>query len=256
MNAEKENRKRKVRMMKADSKRALQDAFAAPEPVDKQRFLKTIPRPQISHLEFMLQQVHYIRKRIWAISVVVLGIILLIVCFVERFIDRDVLWVISSMMPFLALTIVTEHARSAVYGMEELEMASRFSLKSVVLARLGIIGMFHFLVVCLLIPFGFYNSTYTLFQTGVYLIVPYLLTTVLGLEVVRKIHGKESIYICMGIAAIVSGLYIILSNTCTSFYKGEYFGGWIAVLTVLLAAIVMEGFKIMKQTEDAVWSLQ
>lgn len=241
--------------MKAGRKRALLDAFAAPEPIDKKRFLKTIPRQQISCMEFMLQQVHYIKKRIWLLSVIIFGMVLLGVCFTD-FLEQDVLWVISSMMPFLALTIVTEHIRSAVYGMEELEMASRFSLKSVVLARMAIIGIFHFLVLCLLIPFGYYNSTYTLLQTGVYMIVPYLLTTLLGLTVVRKNHGKESAYLCMGIAVIVSGSYIILLNTCTFFFRGEYLGGWITALAVLLGAVIMEGYKIIKQTEEPIWSLQ
>lgn len=240
--------------MQADRKRALQDAFAAPEPVDKKRFLKSIPSQQISHVEFMLQQIRYIRKRILLISGVIFGIVLLSIYFTE-FIEKDVLWVISAMMPFLALTIVTEQERSVVYGMEELEMASRFSLKSVVFARMGIIGMFHFLVVCLLIPFSFYNSTYTFLQTGVYMIVPYLLTTLLGLMVVRKMRGKESVYLCMGIAVAVSGAYIILSNHCIFWFKGEYLWGWIIVLVVLVWAVVTEECKIMKQTEESIWNL-
>lgn len=240
--------------MQADRKRALQDAFAAPEPVDKKRFLKSIPSQQISHVEFMLQQIRYIRKRILLMSGVIFGIVLLSIHFTE-FIEKDVLWVISAMMPFLALTIVTEQERSVVYGMEELEMASRFSLKSVVFARMGIIGMFHFLVVCLLIPFSFYNSTYTFLQTGVYMIVPYLLTTLLGLMVVRKMRGKESVYLCMGIAVAVSGAYIILSNHCIFWFKGEYLWGWIIVLVVLVWAVVMEECKIMKQTEESIWNL-
>lgn len=240
--------------MQADRKRALQDAFAAPEPVDKKRFLKSIPSQQISHVEFMLQQIRYIRKRILLISGVIFGIVLLSIYFTE-FIEKDVLWVISAMMPFLALTIVTEQERSVVYGMEELEMASRFSLKSVVFARMGIIGMYHFLVVCLLIPFSFYNSTYTFLQTGVYMIVPYLLTTLLGLMVVRKMRGKESVYLCMGIAVAVSGAYIILSNHCIFWFKGEYLWGWIIVLVVLVWAVVTEECKIMKQTEESIWNL-
>ena len=44
------------------------------------------------------------------------------------------------LLPFVALLAVTEGTRSAVYGMEELELATRFSLKSVLLARLCLVG--------------------------------------------------------------------------------------------------------------------
>ena len=50
--------------------------------------------------------------------------------------NSNVLWITAALLPFVALLAVTEGTRSAVYGMEELELATRFSLKSVLLARL------------------------------------------------------------------------------------------------------------------------
>ena len=47
------------------------------------------------------------------------------------YIDLNTIWVISSLIPFLALLAVTESTRPAVYGMIEFEISTRFSLKSV-----------------------------------------------------------------------------------------------------------------------------
>ena len=69
------------------------------------------------------------------------------------YIGKDSVWVISSMLPLIALCAVTESARSKTYGMAELEQASRFSLKSVMLARMGIMSFLHFIIFITLIPF-------------------------------------------------------------------------------------------------------
>lgn len=52
-----------------------------------------------------------------------------------RAFEKDVLWVISALIPFIALSLVTENARSNTYSMAEFEMSARFSLK--VLSLLG-----------------------------------------------------------------------------------------------------------------------
>ncbi len=227
-------------------KEKLREAFAAPAPVDKERFLRTVPQPQMSHVEFMLLQIGYMKKWIWAVSAFVFGIALNGACFW----NRDMLWVIASLMPFIALSLTTENARSAVYGMEELEMASRFSLRSVVLARLGILGFFHTLLLCVLVPLSSRNSVYTVFQTGIYLIVPYLITTVLSLGASRQYHGKEVFYMCMGIAALVSVLHTVISGGAKILYTRDYFKWWVAAFAILSAGFIMECRKMIRQTEE------
>lgn len=238
--------------MKAGMKRALREAFEAPVPLEKERFLKRIPCAQINHVQFMLLQAAYIKKWVWVVSAVVFGIALREACFV----GKDIVWGVSSMMPFLALSITTENARSAAYGMEELEMASRFSLRSVVLARLGILGVFHLFLLFLLASLSLPNSVHTLLQTGVYLTVPYLLTTASGLAVTRRFHGKEAIYVCMGIAVGVSGIYMMADGSAAFLYKTEYFPCWLATLIALIAVLSAECRRTIKQTEELVWNLQ
>lgn len=230
----------------AELKERLREAFEAPAPVDKERFLRTVPGPQISHAEFMVLQIGYMKKWIWAVSAFVFGLALEGACSW----NKDMLWAIASLMPFIALSLATENARSAAYGMEELEMASRFSLKSVVLARLGILGFFHVILLCVLTPLSSRNSAYTVLQTGIYLIVPYLITTVFSLAAARRYHGKEAFYVCLGIAVLVSALHVVMSGGAGIIYQPDYFKWWVAAFIILSAGFIMECQKMIRQTEE------
>ena len=234
-----------------DMKRMLQTAYEAPEPLKKENFLRKLPKAQINHTEFMLLQAAYMKKWVWIVSVLVLGIALKGASFLER----NMLGVFSALMPFIALTVTTENTRSAAYGMEELEMASRFSLRSVVLARMGILGGVHFVLICCLIPVSLQNQIYGPLQAGVYLTVPYLLTVIPGLMAARRIHGKESGYVCAGIAVIVSVAFITQGSSGVV-YREKYFSWWLAVFLVLIIMLGAEWRRTIKETEELAWNLQ
>lgn len=242
--------------MNQEMKKMLQDAFEAPEPQNKREFLRRISRTrsshtEITHIQFFLTQASYIRKWVWALSLGIFLIALIGACFMEK----DVLWLLSAMMPFLAITAITENIRSEIYGMSELEMATRFSLKSVVLARMGILGIVHLVVLCLITLLGYREGAITVFQTGVYLLVPYLLTDAGGLWLVRKIRGKEAVYASMGLAFLVGVLPIASKYTMTWLYQAKNFSWWLVVLVVLIGVIVSEWRKNMKRMEELEWNL-
>ena len=114
-------------------KKALAAVFAAPEPVKKRAFLRAMPPAPVSHMRLLAGQAGYIRPATWAASLAVLALALL----AGRCIPADALWAAAALTPFAALAAVTEGARSRLYAMEELELASRLGLRSVTLARMG-----------------------------------------------------------------------------------------------------------------------
>lgn len=234
-----------------DMKKMLAVAYEAPEPLKKEKFLRKLPKAQISHTEFMLLQAAYMKKWVWIVSVLVLGIALKGASFLER----NTMGLFSALMPFIALTVTTENTRSAAYGMEELEMASRFSLRSVALARMGILGGVHFVLICCLIPVSLQNQIYGPLQAGVYLTVPYLLTVIPGLMAARRIHGKESGYVCAGIAVIVSVAFITQGSNGLV-YRERYFSWWLAAFCILIIMLGAEWRRTIKETEELAWNLQ
>lgn len=236
--------------MKSDMKKVLEDVFATPEPKRKKEFLKKLDQPQISTLSFVLSQVSYIRKSVWIGSILVS--VLAVLC--ADVVGQDSVWVISAMTPFIALCAVAESARSVTYQMAELEMASRFSLKSITLARLGAIGALHVMLFCVLVLFAGKSSLVSLGQVGIYLLVPYLLTSVLGLVAVRRVHGKEAIYACMGIAVMVSCLNFMIRGNLPEVYAQKQMIWWIVTGTYLLVKMWSEYKKVIYQTEELAWN--
>lgn len=237
--------------MKRKIKKALKHAFEAPAPRSKELFLKTIPQPRSSRRSFILSQIGYIPLWVWGASFATL----LIALFSAHFMSRNTLGVISACIPFVASSAVAESGRSTVYRMAELEKASLFSLKSVALARLGIIGLSHLLLLGLLCPLASVGSLLSTLQTGVYLFVPYLLTTTMSLTFTRKFHGRETIYLCLGIAVLVSGLCIMAQSKFYLLYRQEYFSGWAGVLIALTFFTAWGYYQTIQKTEDLSWNL-
>ena len=239
--------------MSKQLKRSIQKAFAAlkPDQQEKKRFLRTLPQPQISLFQFILVQASYVRKASWVLS----GLILLLALFGAYNMSQDTLWVGSAVVPVLGLLAVTEGNRSMMYGMSEFEMSTRFSLKSVVLARMSILGLSNFTIIAVLTPLCRIGNSFSLFQTGMYLLVPYLLTVNFSLWIARRIYDKEIIYGCMCVATMVSGINTGLHFVTDLIYQESYTGWWLVLSVFLLIELVYEMHCTIKRTEEYTWNL-
>ena len=232
-------------MTKKALKKALAAAYTAPEPTGKRAFLRAMPPMPVSHMRFLLGQAGYIRPVTWAASLAVLALALA----AGRLLPADAVWVTSALTPFAALAAVAEGARSALYGMEELELSSRFGLKSLALARMGLVGLVHLGMLAVLAPLG----PAGLLRTGAYLLTPYLLTDLLGLAAVRRIRGREALYVCAGAAVLAAGLVLALHGV-----KGVYapagFRWWGLALILAAALTAREYHKTIRKTEELSWN--
>lgn len=237
--------------MNTKMKEALREAFEAPAPIRKQEFLKNVPVQRGSIFSFMLSQAGYIRKRVMLLSLFLFLLSSVGACFLEQ----DMLWVISAFMPFIAMSAVAENSRSSTYGMDELEMSSRFSLRNIVLARMGILGVLHLVLICLLMPLAYFHSVFTFSQVGVYMLIPYLLTDLVGLWITRNIRGREGLYTCVGVAVCISVSHSLLSEQFIKVLYMDYFEWLIAVLIILIILCINEMRKMIQQTEELRWNL-
>lgn len=229
---------------------ALQKAYKIPIPdqQEKARFMRTLPRSRISTWQFILTQIAYFRK--WTL---VLSMLFLLPALLgARHIDPDTLWIISSLIPFLGLLAVAESTRSAVVGMQEFEMSTRFSLKSVILAKMSVLGILDILILCCLIPLCHVSSNISLLQTGLYLLAPYLLTVNISLCLTRRLHSGEAIYSCMFTAVLVSTGSWLLHLTVDFIYQLSYLHWWILLSVFLTGRMMQEIYRTVRQTEEYV----
>lgn len=236
--------------MKREMKTYLQEAFTAPEPLKKREFMQMAKPEPMRTFDFVKTQIGYIRKRVWGISVLVF--MLALVC--AHFVGKECIGVISALVPYIALCAVAEGTRSVTYGMSELEMSTRFSLRSVLLARLMAIGCLHVMILGALIPVAGEFDFLPVIRNGIYVILPYLLTTVLGLIAVRKLYDWENSYVCMGCAVIVSSLSMWTRSFLMWIYEEQYFIWWCVLAAYLLGKVWKEYKKMIYQTEELSWN--
>lgn len=239
--------------MNKQLKQKIKKAFEVPEPnrLEKARFLRTLPQPQISMRQFVFTQVAYIRKWTWLLSV-----LLLFPAWLGAFyIEKNTLWIVSALVPFLGLLAIKENTRSMFYGMSELEMSARFSLRSIILARMGVLGALDALIFCCMVPLCCRGNDFSMLQTGNYLLVPYLLMVNIGLWITRRFHSKEAIYGCMGVAVLISGANAGVHFLADFIYHFSYMKWWVALSVFLIGRMIYEAYCTIKQTEELAWSL-
>lgn len=232
--------------IKKQEKELLRQMFTAPEPKRKRAFLQSVPRQEAGLGALLLSQTAFIRKWVWAVSFLLFGSVV----WVAQYLKLECIWVLSAVMPFGALLLILEFSRSTAYGMTELEMASRFSLRTVLLARMSMLGAAQLLG---LIPVAMVLGV-QLLKCGVYILVPYLLTAVLGLMAVRRLPGREGMFVCGSISAFVCALGTIFRLYVPILYGAESFVWWVFTTVLLTTGLMKEYGKTMNHLEELKWN--
>ena len=228
--------------MKNSWKKQLRGIYAAPPPVSKRKFFRELPPPPMSTGYILWLQFSHISISSWFVS---LAMLLAVLYLRHSYSEEGVAMVLAS-MPFLATVSVVESFRSRLYGMEELEMSSRFSLKSILLARMCIMGLENTLlgmVIAFLLPGN-------VFQTILRIFVFYLAAAHICFRIVRELAGREGILSCFGLAA--AGCIFIL-YTMTAFpvlYMGRYDYIWLLAGLILLYLAYREGKRNVQSVES------
>lgn len=231
-------------------KRALKSVYQPPEPAGKQAFLDRIEDVQLTILGFVRTQLHYIRPWGWLFSI---GIFLAALALAWQA-DRQAVWMISALLPFAALSTITEMNRSVRYGMDELELASRFSLKAVMLARLSILGLGNLLLVVLLTPILSVWGQMTIVETGFYILCPYSLTAFCDLYILRRWHGRENMYACVGAAALVSVLCVVMDMLPALAAALIQLPVCVCLTVFLILMMLREGARYLSHMEELTWN--
>ncbi len=236
--------------MKNHWKKELKDVFEPPEPLRKKEFIRQFERPGASLCECIIVQAGYIRKWVWLASV--------FVCFGALYgsvmLSKDMLWWICAWTPLFAITVVSESGRSECYGMAELEMATRFSLKSVLFVRMGVLGAANLLFLCLLFAAAWRNSQAGPVQAACYMLTPFFLTSFVGFSILRKFRGRESTYLCAGAAAIIGASVILLHDNFPRLYEEDCLIWWAVCAAALLLGTVKRYYQLMNGMEDFIWN--
>lgn len=237
-------------------KKQLRELYEAPEPRQKTEFLRKLNYPKASFWEFVMTQAGYIHKYIWIFSaVLVFAVAAVGKNMVWEGKAFPVLWCISSIMPILVLLLILETFRSEVYGMDELEQASRHNLPEILLVRMGLIAAVDLLIIGAAVPVVVCYDGLSAMRAAVYLLVPYLLTCVLTFAIQRKKRGRGGIWYSVMVSVIVCMGQFFFSFKGGVLYEERNFFLWVAVLLFVGVIVGIQIREIRKNREEYGWNL-
>lgn len=200
----------------------------------------------MSHGEFLAVQLFYIEKWVWVLS----GMLML---FTILACSRNTGNYPFALTPLLAVGILAETGRSYRWKMAELEHAARFSLRSIVLARMFLVGLID-TAGLLIVTFAVRSYlTYSLIRVFLYMMVPYLLAAFLGSLYERKKRtdaGLGSIVICLLSSAVFAAAPIFMS----SLYEESLTIIWAAAFILLICCLAVSVREQMREMEEPVWN--
>ncbi len=232
----------------------LKEICRTPEPEEKKAFFQklkerglTSRRPEvINHGDFLLRQFFYVSKWIWLLSAV------LLLCITGICYGNTGNYPFA-FTPLLAVGILVETGRSFRWKMAELEYAARFSLRSVMLARMFLVGVVEtagLLVVILVVRPWF---SYSLIRVFLYMMVPYLAASLSGSVYERKNRSDNSwgsIIICF----LSSGLFAAAPYCLSILYEERFTVIWTVAFILLVFSLVVSMRRWICELEEAVWN--
>lgn len=228
--------------MKRKRREELSVYFEAPGPERKQSFVRQFGLQKMNLFYVAFLQARYISKGVWIFSALFFGS----ACLAAQITEPRYVSMVLGAVPFLVMISITESMRSYRYGMEELELSARFSLKSIVLARMMILGLGNFVVltgVMLLL-----RSSMQINMISV--MTPYFLTAGGSLFIVRHLPGTESTFPCMALAVVVGGLELYLPWHFGDIFQPEYVWVWVCICVFGVIATVCESYRMIQMTEN------
>ena len=235
-------------------KRQIRELCQAPGPERKEEFFRQLKAQgllgrrtrTLSQVEFVAGQIPYIEKWTWVLSVLLL-VFLTEVC---RLRPGNYPF---AMTPFLAAGALVQTVRSFRWKMAEMECAARFSLRSVMLARLFIVGIFNtlgLLIVILLVRPCF---SYSLLRVFLYMMVPYLTAAWLGSVYERKQradHGWGCVLICLLSSAAFAAAPLFLAWL----YEERWTVLWAAAMILMVGGLSGSIRNWISRMEEPAWS--
>lgn len=219
--------------------------YDVPAPERKAEFLRSHREAPMSLFQFFLLQVRFIKWTSWVMSLFI-WVLMLFACLCFK---GKMIWGLSAMAPFLATTLFTEIGRSRMYGMEEIEMVTRFSLKATMYAKMTIMGVLHFVLFIVFLPICMLFAKVSVVTGGIYFITPYLLTVYLGTYTLRKNHGQAGYLCCLAESIFISFMNTFAGNAIPIIFAPEFLNYWMIALILGLVLAIREEIILGKEKE-------
>lgn len=237
-------------MTDKELKKALASVYAIEPQKNKNVFVRKYKRRELQLTQLLWMQAKYL-----LLPNIIGGVFLLLgifACIWNQ--NKDTVWIVSAVVPFVVLFTMISLGKSEKYGMGELEMVSRFSLRLLKMIRVFWAGVFSFgiLLIGSIIVWKYRGTTilHILPQLG----IPYLLTVWGCLIVLRKWHSQENIYGCIGVSVTIFFFPFVVDTLEANLGEIPVYVIGVSLL-VLFILTVNEVKKYITESGEALWNL-
>lgn len=240
-------------MTDRELKKMIASAYEVEPSHDKAAFLKQYRTRELHIWDVLCQQ----SKGIGLVNLIVSLLVLFIIWQILLQSDSsDILEFarMSSLIPAIAVAAISGMGRSEKYGMDELEMSTRFSLRTVLSARLIVVGVIDITAfILLMIIFG-QCTDIGMLQALMVLTIPYLLTAWGCMLITRKMHSSKEIGVCFAYGMMVC--LMCATTTWDNPWRCLFMGTTVSYLC-FAALCVLLGSEINKllKGENSKWNL-
>ncbi len=220
-------------MTDKELKQILKKAYCVPQSESGNGFIKTHEKRTHQLIDIVRNEFRYM-----GMKSALAGIVLCTLFFATaKKGDENIMWITSSIIPMYSVIPMSHILRSERYGMCELEVASRFSLRFIRLIRMSLLGLFSGIVII-----GSSIIMTSILKAGMidivmYMLFPYFVSVWGCLFITRKWHGSES-NIGVPLVCIVSGF---LPTVVRELQKVNFVSDYMYI--VLLAVVMFETAK-------------
>lgn len=278
-------------MTEKEIRQKIREAYKAPEPERREAFLQQLSGQdmagglsvtrRVSRRDFFFSQLGYIRKRVWFFSVLLFFAAVFLSWGISDwqqetryYVTQDgtpvpqmddmgasvsdyesLLWCMSAVLPLLGVVFFAEESRSFRYGMQEIEMTAKFNRMQIYLARMLFLGMGNLLWIIAADILLHWAGNGAADFVIVYLLVPYLISTAISLEMSRICPRSSMGVYSIAAACAVSVGYIIL-RSMVDLYREQYRLCWAALCILLVYRVIKRIIGMKKVWEEQLCSLQ
>lgn len=238
-------------MTNREMKKMIREAYHV-EPLDR-KFAAKYQKREMNMFDLLWQQAEHIGKLNAIIAVIIIAAFIMYIQ-VEEVEDPYTLARVSAMIPVIGVVALAGVNRSEKYGMDELEMSTRFSLRTVKLARLVVVGIVDVVVLGIAAAAIDIQGQIGPAQAVMLVMLPYLATAWGCLAITRKIHSRRDIYACWGWAACIA---FICGVSDEEVAWSSVITGGTGTLVIFAGLIVLIGIEIsrMIKGENIEWNL-
>jgi hypothetical protein len=227
------------------------EASPKPDHAKKDAFIRQYKeksgRAELGVADLLKSQISYIRMPVWLASIAALFVAVFGINF-----NRETVFIVAAIMPFVSAIAVFDSMRCRMYGMDELEGATRISGRGILFAKLICIGGVHIALLLILTVVIGRRNVYGVAMTGAIITLPYLISSIASMILERTEIGRRNAFGCALVSAMTSVMMLAIKDEKALFAQNHRWI-WFVMLAVF---VVIECIQIKKtfRLEEYQWN--